>query len=145
MKCYGPVVQLVERLTGSQEVEGSKPFCVHHAVKLGWSMFTRLLPLRPTIVRRPFAPLAEMIGTRCNRETSGLKGTDAMKDPMTEEVIIVKPIRQEAQRRLHIYQERADAMPEAINIYISSKDGLPWISDILTGTGWKRDEPEQIQ
>ena len=30
MKCYGPVVQQVERLTGSQEVVGSKPTCVHH-------------------------------------------------------------------------------------------------------------------
>ena len=32
---HGPVAQLVERLTGSQEVAGSKPVCVHHVVKLG--------------------------------------------------------------------------------------------------------------
>ena len=32
---HGPVAQLVEHLTGSQEVTGSKPVCVHHVVKLG--------------------------------------------------------------------------------------------------------------
>lgn len=36
-------------------------------------------------------------------------------------------------------------MPEAINIYISSKDGLPRKFDTPTGTEWKRDELQQIQ
>lgn len=62
---HGPVVQLVERLTGSQEVVGSRPICVHHVVKLGSYKILH----------------AEMIGTDVTEQTTGLKGTVVRERP----------------------------------------------------------------
>lgn len=77
-----------------------------------------------------------MIGTRCNRKSSGLKGNDAVKDHVAENgnntsQSVKKP------KDDFIFPQRA-AMPKAINTTLQ-KDGLPRMFDTPTGTGRKWD------
>lgn len=92
--------------------------------------------------------IAETIGSRCNRKTFGLKGTNAAKDHVAEMAIITQanpPRSPKASLYLH---KRTDAMPEAINnlhfqktayrgnsIHLQERDGSGTNSDRSSGGG----------
>ena len=85
-----------------------------------------------------------MIGTRCNRKPSGLKGADAVKDHVAEKAITNSQSAKKPKDDL-IFTREGRCNAGSDKHFHFPKDGLPRMFDTLTGTGRKWDRLQQIQ